>query len=202
MMSATVLTSKRHHYTSYYYNFHHFRWKAHHKNSISSSEANVEMETRKISANRNLAYYKSTTSPLKESKHKRSHQHQKYLPFQPVMTFGSFILMLSIFLLLTSNRAVYCEEKLSVTEALDFEDFPQQPSRSVEIKNCFSLERKKSWPRAIVYENSTASVNIDLSRMDSSVLECIKGKYEHFGMHIFIFKAIKILQSIFNLSLM
>ena len=191
MMSATILTSKRHHYTSYYYNFHHFRWKAHHKISISSSEANVEMETRKNSENRNHAYYKSTMSAFKERKHKRTHQHQSYLPFQPVMTFGSFILMLSIFLLLTSNRAVHCEEKLSVTEALDFEDFPQQPSRSVEIKNCFSLERKKSWPRAIVYENSTASVNIDLSRIDSSVLECIKGKYEHFVMHIFIFQEIK-----------
>ena len=176
MMGSTSLMSERHHYTSYYYNFHHFRWKAHHKILESSSASNVGMETHKTSENTNHAYYKSTTSALKERKHKRFHQRQNYLPFRPIMTFASFILMFSIFLLLTSNRAVYCEEKLTVTEALDFKESPQQPSRSVEIKNCFSLERKKSWPRAIVYYNSTASVNIDLSKIDSSVLECLKGK--------------------------
>ena len=178
MMSSAALSSERHHYTSYYYNFHHFRWKTHHKISISSSAANVGMKTRKTSECNNHAYYTSTTSAFKESKHKRLHQRQENLipPFPSIMTFASFILMFSTFLLLTSNRAVYCEEKLTVTEALDFKDAPQQPSRSVERENCFSLERKKSWPRAIAYNNLTASVNIDLSRIDSSVLECLKGK--------------------------
>ena len=176
MMSSAALSSERHHYTSYYYNFHRFRWKTHHKISISSSAANVGMKTHKTSESNNHAYCKSFA--FKESKHKRLYQRQENLlpTFPPIMRFASFILMFSTFLLLTSNRAVYCEEKLTVTEALDFKDSPQQHSSSVERENCFSLERKKSWPRAIVYNNLTASVNIDLSRIDSSVLECLKGK--------------------------
>ena len=162
----SALTSKRHHYNSYYYNFHHFRWK---KCQLPKSAAG--MESNKASK-RYDACYKSTHTSQNNCFHRQK--------AAPLMTFASFILMISTLLVLTSNRSVHCQGKLTaVTEALDFKDSPRQPSRSVEVKNCFSLERKKSWPRAIMYNNSTASVNIDLTKIDQSVLECLKGKQVH-----------------------
>ena len=187
-MSSAASTFRRHHYELYYYNYHHFRWKKHQFLRVSEEEPGI-VETHKTPPKCSHAYYKLTTNTTKgERKHARLRSCKRQETTASIMTFASFILMISTFLLLTSYRAVDCQEKLTVTEALDFKDSPRQASRSVEIKNCFSLERKKSWPRAIVYNNSTASVNIDLSKVDQSVLECLNGK--EVDIYIYIYTSI------------
>ena len=161
-----------------YYNFHHFRWKDPSPRTNLNSSSEERMKTNKASTELwgYTSYYrKYITGEL--TKHKRlRYCHQDNKKITSCTTFASFILMISTFLLLTSNRAVHCQNvKLTVTEAIDFKDAPKQPSRSVGVKNCFSLERKNLWPQAIMYDDSTASINIDLSKLDPLVLECLKG---------------------------
>ena len=171
-MGATEGSIRQHHYKSYYYNFHRFRWKKCQIFSISSEAEG--METNKTSQRNHHSCHKKSVGG---DKFKRLRFRREVAAESLVTTFASFALMILTFLLLTSNRAVHCQDgKLTVTtEALNFQDSSGQPSKSVEIKNCFSFERKKSWFRAIMYKNTTASINVDLSKMDQSVLECLKG---------------------------
>ena len=159
---GSAITYKKQPYTSYYYNFHHFRWK---KCQFLISTAGME-------AHNTSTHYYTNYTPEEKGKHK-SFRRQRA---EPLMTFASFILMVSTLLVITSNRFVHCQGKLTVTDSLELKDSSRPSSRSVPVRNCFSLERKKSWPRAITYNNSTASVNIDLNEMDQSVIDCLRGK--------------------------
>ena len=184
-------TSKQNYCKPDYYNFHHFRWKdsSHCINSNLSSEKRMKTNKASTELRSYTSYYRKLTGEL--TKHKRLRCcHQDNKKITSCTTFASFILMISTFLLLTSNRAVHCQNgKLTVTEAIDFKDAPKQPSRSVGVKNCFSLQRKNLWPQAIMYDDSTASINIDLSKLDPLVLECLKGMY--FDVILFIPKVLK-----------
>ena len=161
------LSSKGHNCSSYYYNYHHFRWK------LYQTLQSLEMEGRN-----GKTLYHSRDNFAKQRDFRHLYKQHHYGKATSDNFLRTMLLVISLFFILTSNQFMYCQGKSNdPTQLLTHtEDSPTQPSKSVTgVPNCFSLQPKKHWSQIITHNASTASVTLNLANMDQAVVECLRG---------------------------